>query len=613
MRLGQEVGYNVRFDRKMSDATRLAYYTDGMLLKEFLRRPNLSGITALIIDEAHERTADTDLILGLVKDLLKRRSDIRVIVMSATLDIEMFSKFFGHPPRIHVPGRMFPVTTLYTSAPVSDYVQAAVESAVRIHRGEGPGDVLVFLTGESEIERAVSKVSGLLAKNEAIALPLYGTLSMEDQSRVFRPAPDGARKIIFSTNIAETSLTIDGVVYVVDAMHHKESLHDVSTKVDCLFPTHISKASAMQRAGRAGRTRPGKCFRLMTEDEYNGLPDHSFPEMARVNVSSLILTLLRVGYTNPIRFPFITPPTQGAFIAALGELEAFGATECTEDSVVVSDMGKLLVEPPLSLPHAAALFRSECYGCARDVLVIVALLAAGGNIEGRSSSREDGVARRRRFMHPAGDYLTLFNVFHAFIANNQAERWCVDNGLRYLTLSQAVRIYTQLGDIMSRLNLPTSSLLNSPTTSTVNGVECPLATDRLSIEGLELLRRALVSGFYCQAAVMLDGDSHYTTVKTGVIFGLHKSSALMSCRQPLPKWIVYERLEKSQDANDIFARCAMGIDVFSLMEARDSYFDPSEIPNERVRALIGEAFNRFQEMYAAQTEQDSAANQPPQH
>jgi pre-mRNA-splicing factor ATP-dependent RNA helicase DHX15/PRP43 len=600
VRLGSEVGYNVRFDKKMSNSTKLAYYTDGMLLREFFRRPNLTGVAAIIIDEAHERTADTDLLMGLIKELMRQRTDIKIIIMSATLDVQVFSDFFGSPPCISVPGRMFDVNILYTTAPVSDYVEAAVEGAIRIHRGEPQGDVLVFLTGEAEIERAVREVTSRLTPDEAVALPLYGSLSMEDQTRVFRPA--GVRKIIFSTNIAETSLTIDGVVYVIDGMHQKESLHDVTTNVAYLFPTQISKASAQQRAGRAGRTRPGKCFRLITEADFNRLPDHSFPEMSRMSVTSLMLALLRVGYTNPVRFPLITPPSQHAFISAISELDAHGAATSTDDGgIIITEMGKLLVELPLSLQQSSALLRSCHFGCSADVVVILSVLASGGGLSGRTLRREIGEERRRQFEHPHGDYLTMFNVFHAFLANNQTERWCNDNGFRYLTLLQAVRVYSQLTDMINRLGLPLTSVLTTPTV----GGTCSLATQRFAEDGLSNVERGLVSGFYSQSAVLLTNTDVYTVIKTGVTFKLHKDSVLMHCGAPLPKWIIFDKLERALDNSGVVCRGAMRIEPTSLMEANDAYFAPTEI-NGAVRGVVEEQYNLFQEMYEAQMRGDNA-------
>ena len=271
--LGEQVGYSIRFDDMTSSETIIKYMTDGMLMREYLADNDLNRYSALMLDEAHERTIHTDVLFGLLKDLLRRRPSLKLIVTSATLDAEKFSKYFFDCPIFTIPGRTFPVTVLYTKEPESDYLDAALVTVMQIHLSEPAGDILVFLTGQEEIDTCCEtlytrmEALGDLAP-ELIILPVYSALPAEMQSRIFEPAPEGSRKVVVATNIAEASLTIDGIYYVVDPGFCKQKAFNPKLGMDSLVVTPISQASARQRAGRAGRTGPGKCYRLYTEVAY---------------------------------------------------------------------------------------------------------------------------------------------------------------------------------------------------------------------------------------------------------------------------------------------------------------------------------------------------------
>jgi hypothetical protein len=243
--------------------------TDGMLLREFLGEPDLAGYSVMMIDEAHERTLHTDVLFGLVKDIARFRPDLKLLISSATLDAEKFSDYFDAAPIFKIPGRRYPVDIFYSKAPEADYVDAAVSTVLKVHVTEPAGDVLVFLTGQEEIEAAEEllkqRTRGLGSRiAELVVAPIYANLPSELQAAIFEPAPPGARKVVLATNIAETSLTIDGIKYVVDPGFAKQNSYNPRSGMESLLVAPVSKASAMQRAGRAGRTSAGKCFRIYT-------------------------------------------------------------------------------------------------------------------------------------------------------------------------------------------------------------------------------------------------------------------------------------------------------------------------------------------------------------
>ncbi|KAM3581319.1 hypothetical protein VKS41_006147 [Umbelopsis sp. WA50703] len=322
-KLGDKVGYTIRFEDVTSDNTRIKYMTDGMLFRETLIDPLLKDYSVIMIDEAHERSLYTDILLGVLKKIQKRRPDLRLIISSATLDAEEFYDFFNSNTSkdkdkdtatiISLEGRMYPVDVLYTTEPVNDYVEKAIQTVFDIHIKEPTGDILIFMTGREEIDKVVSEIAdraSTLPQNALgmTPLPIYAGLTTEEQARIFEPTQHGFRKVIVATNIAEASITIDGVVYVIDCGFVKLRAYNPKTGMESLTVAPISKASAKQRAGRAGRLKPGKCFRLYTEESFMQLRDSSVPEMQRSNLAPVILQLKALGIDNVLRFHFLTAP-----------------------------------------------------------------------------------------------------------------------------------------------------------------------------------------------------------------------------------------------------------------------------------------------------------------
>ena len=363
--LGKQVGYAIRFeDMTDPETTVLKYMTDGLLFREAMKDPDLPRYSTIIIDEAHERSVAIDTLMGLLKGLVKRRQDLKIIIMSATLDALKFQKYFTTdeaPPLFKVLDRTHPVEIFYTTEPEPDYVEAAVRTTLMIHRSEDPGDILLFLTGQEEIEDACLKIKieadDLLASDPdsngpLSCIPLYSSLSSQQQQRVFDPpppprVPDGppGRKVIVSTNIAETSLTIDGIVYVVDPGFSKQNIYNPRLRVESLLISPIAKSSARQRAGRAGRTRPGKCFRLYTEKDFKReLEEQTHPEILRCNLASTVLGLVKVGVKDLVRFDWLDAPSPETLMRALEILNLLGAID---DDGNLTPMGSMMSEFPL--------------------------------------------------------------------------------------------------------------------------------------------------------------------------------------------------------------------------------------------------------------------------
>lgn len=320
--LGKLVGYTVRFDDVTSEDTRIKFLTDGMLLREAISDSLLRKYSCVILDEAHERTIHTDVLFGVVKAAQRRRKELgklplKVVVMSATMDVDLFSQYFNGAPVLYLEGRQHPIQIFYTKQPQHDYLHAALVSVFQIHQ-EAPSsqDILVFLTGQEEIE-AMSKTCRDIAKHlpdgcpSMLVLPLYASLPYAQQLRVFQGAPKGYRKVIISTNIAETSITISGIKYVVDTGMVKAKKYNPDSGLEVLAVQRVSKTQAWQRTGRAGREDSGICYRLYTEDEFEKFEKMTVPEIQRCNLASVMLQLLAMKVPNVLTFDFMSKPSPG--------------------------------------------------------------------------------------------------------------------------------------------------------------------------------------------------------------------------------------------------------------------------------------------------------------
>lgn len=533
VKLGEEVGYSIRFEDMTSPKTIMKYMTDGMLLREAMNDHNLSRYSTIILDEAHERTMATDILMGLLKEVVGRRPDLKIIIMSATLDAQKFQRYFMDAPLLAVPGRTHPVEVFYTPEPEQDYVEAAIRTVLQIHATEDEGDILVFLTGEEEIEDAARKIA--LEADEMVreadagplkTYPLYGSLPPHMQQRIFDPAPPPrrpggrpGRKVIISTNIAETSLTIDGIVYVVDPGFSKQKIYNPRIRVESLLVSPISKASAQQRAGRAGRTCPGKCFRLYTEDAFKKeLIESTYPEILRSNLSSTVLELKKLGIDDLVHFDLMDPPAPETLMRALEELNYLA---CLDDDGDLTQLGRLASEFPLDPALAVMLISSPEFYCSNEMLSIVSLLSVPQVFVRPASQRKRADEMKDLFAHPDGDHLTMLNVYHAFKGSDaqaNVKQWCHDHFLSLRSLQSADNVRKQLLRIMEREEL---EMVSTP------------FDDKKYYENI---RRALCAGFFMQVAKKEpQGKNVYSTIKDNQNVLLHPSTVLAHDAE----WVLY--------------------------------------------------------------------------
>lgn len=528
--LGEEVGYNIRFENKTSNKTLLKYMTDGMLLREAMEDHNLSRYSVLILDEAHERTLATDILMGLIKQISQRRSDLKIIIMSATLDAEKFQNYFNDAPLLAVPGRTHPVEIYYTPEYQKDYLDSAIRTVLQIHATEGEGDVLVFLTGEEEIEDACRKIS--LEADELIreqgcgplsVYPLYGSLPPYQQQKIFEPAPEPingrpGRKVIIATNIAETSLTIDGIVYVVDPGFSKQKVYNPRIRVESLLVSPISKASAQQRAGRAGRTRPGKCFRLYTEEAYKKeLIEATYPEILRCNLSSVVLLLKKVGVDDLVHFDFMDPPAPETMMRALEELNYLAVLN---DEGELTALGRLASNFPLDPLLAVMLIGSADHKCSEEILTIVSLLNVPNVFVRPANSRKYADEAKLQFADQSGDFVTLLNVFNEYqsaLEQGGINQWCRDNFVSYRTMVQAINIRKQLYRMMENYDIPV------------------ISTSQDDKKFNKYITRALLGGFFMQVAIK-SGKGYKTVDGQDVL--VHPSTVLPVS----PEYLLYNEL-----------------------------------------------------------------------
>ncbi|XP_048132237.1 probable pre-mRNA-splicing factor ATP-dependent RNA helicase DEAH9 isoform X3 [Rhodamnia argentea] len=522
VKLGEEVGYTIRFEDATSTGTLIKFLTDGVLLREMMDDPLLTKYSVIMVDEAHERSISTDILLGLLKKIQRRRPELRLIISSATIEAKSMSAFFQtsrrrrglqdaepalamEPAILSVEGRGFNVQIHYVEDPVSDYIQAAVSTVLLIHDKEPFGDILVFLTGQEDIEAAVKLLTEEARDNRKsssglIVLPLYSGLSRAEQELIFSPTPRGKRKVVISTNIAETSLTLE------------------VSDIENLVVAPISKASARQRAGRAGRVRPGKCYRLYTEEYFvNEMATEGIPEIQRSNLVSCVIQLKALGIDNILGFDWPASPSPESMIRALEVLYSLGVLD--DDAKLTAPLGFQVAEIPLDPMISKMILSSNQLGCSEEVLTIAAVLSIQSIwVSSRGIQKELDEAELR-FAAAEGDLVTFLNVYKGFLQSGKSSQWCHKNYINYHAMKKVVDIREQLRRIAQRLGVTLKS--------------CD--------KDMQVVRKAVTTGFFANAC-RLEPFTHngmYKTVRTSQEVYIHPSSVLFRVN---PKWIVYHSI-----------------------------------------------------------------------
>ncbi|KAJ8103049.1 P-loop containing nucleoside triphosphate hydrolase protein [Lipomyces tetrasporus] len=558
VKLGNEVGYSIRFEDKSSDKTILKYMTDGMLLREFLTDPELSGYSALMIDEAHERTLHTDILFGLLKDIARFRKDLRLLISSATMDAEKFSEFFDDAPIFQIPGRRYPVDIYYTPQPEANYVQAAVNTIFQIHTSKQGGDILVFLTGQDEIETMQENIQDICYKlgnkiQEMVVCPIYANLPPDQQTKIFEPTPKNARKVVLATNIAETSITIDGIVYVIDPGYVKENVYNPRSGMESLVVTQCSQASANQRAGRAGRVGPGKCFRLFTKWAFfNELPQSTTPEIQRTNLESMVLVLMSLGINDILNFDFMDPPPTETLVRSLEHLYALGALN---DRGELTKLGRQMAEFPADPMFSKAIIASDKYGCVEEVLSIIAMLGEASTLFYRPKDKKLHADKARdAFTRSGGDHLSLLEIWNEWVDTDFSQAWAAENFLQYKSLCRARDVRDQLSRLCERVGVKLSSAGTQE-------------------NGIVNIQKSITSGFFSNTARLTRNGESYRTVKTSQTVYIHPSSVLYKKK---PKWILYHELVLTSKE---FMRNCMPIEPSWLLEVSPHFYKQKDLDN----------------------------------
>ena len=552
--LGDRVGYAIRFEDCTSAQTEIKYMTDGVLLRETLREPDLDSYSCIIMDEAHERSLHTDVLFGILKKVVARRRDFRLIVTSATLNAEKFAAFFGSVPTFTIPGRTFPVDVLFGKTPAEDYVEAAVKQALAIHLGHPAGDILIFLTGQEEIEAACSALADRLEQLAELGttppmsiLPIYSQLPADLQAKIFQAAPDGVRKCVVSTNIAETSLTLDGILYVVDSGMCKLKVYNPRMGMDSLQVFPCSRAAVDQRKGRAGRTGPGVCYRLFTEAAYkHEMLQNTVPEIQRTNLGNVVLLLKSLNVENLLDFDFMDPPPVENLLNSMFQLWVLGALD---GQGALTPLGAKMVEFPVDPPLAKMLLMGEQLGCSTEVVTVVAMLSVPSPFFRPKDREEASDAAREKFFVPESDHLTLLNVYMQWKNHGCRADWCSTHFLHAKGLAKAREVRAQILEIMKQQRV---QLLSAGT-------------------DWDIARQAICSAYFHNAARM-KGIGEYVNCRSGMPCHLHPSSALYGLGHT-PEYIVYHELVMTSKE---YMQCVTAVEPHWLAEQGPMFFTIKE-------------------------------------
>lgn len=524
-RLGDEVGYAIRFEDCTSSKTLIKYMTDGILLREALSEPDLDNYLVIIMDEAHERSLNTDVLFGLLREVVSRRNDLKLIVTSATMDSSKFAMFFGNVPVFNIPGRTYPVELFFSKNTTEDYVDAAVKQAMQIHLSMPQGDILIFMPGQEDIEVTCEVLAERLKALEETSntsppplsiLPIYSQLPSDLQAKIFQKSDDDVRKCVVATNIAETSLTVDGIKYVVDSGFCKLKVFNPRIGMDALQVYPISQANANQRSGRAGRTGPGSCFRLYTESQYKReLLTTTVPEIQRTNLANVVLLLKSLGVQDLLQFHFMDPPPQDNMLNSMYQLWILGALDNIGN---LTPLGRSMVEFPLDPAMSKMLLVSTDMECSDEMLTIVSMLSVPSILYRPKGREEEADLIREKFQVPESDHLTLLNIYQKWKRERNKTQWCQEHFVHLKAMRKVREVRQQLKEIMESLRLPIVSCGNE----------------------WDGIRKCIASSYFHQAA-RLKGIGEYVNIRTGMPCHLHPTSSLYGMGFT-PDYVVYHEL-----------------------------------------------------------------------
>ncbi|XP_072934043.1 probable ATP-dependent RNA helicase DHX35 [Epargyreus clarus] len=587
--LGDTVGYSAAATSVRSVECGLVFMTEGVLLREVFASPLLMQYSCIMLDEVHERTQLTDVLMGLLKKIAKKRKNLKLVISSATMDAEFLKDFFNLSDRkegkstsviMSVQGRTHPIDVFYVQEPVPDYVKATVDTVIKIHENEPFGDILAFLTSQEEILTALETLrtyadanneqnrhrkhfpSGIQSANMSV-VPMYGSLPHYKQIKVFQTAERNVRKVVLATNIAETSVTIPGVMYVIDSGFHKLPYFDPAVGVECICVTPISKNNSTQRAGRAGRTSRGKCYRLYTEEEYEKLPASIPPEMSRSDLSSMLLQLKALGISNVLRFTFPTPPPAKSLLSGLETLYALKAIDKLGD--LTPDLGAYMAELPLKPMCAKFVCSSAEYGCIDEALSIASFLQVDNVFIKQGAGKENiaaKISRRNNFEVAEGDLIMYLNIFDAYLkvknsyndekrAKKACKDWCQKMYLNHRVMEKACEIRDGLEKLVKRKFQMENKTYDAPDMGTGKCIR---------------IMKCLLSGLFPQAAY-LSTDSTYRGIRGASLY-ISPDSCLYHVQQP--KWVVFASVQSVGDKT--YMRDMMTIEKSWLLEVAPHYY-----------------------------------------
>uniref|UniRef100_A0A3B3B5P0 RNA helicase n=1 Tax=Oryzias melastigma TaxID=30732 RepID=A0A3B3B5P0_ORYME len=540
--LGEEVGYAIRFEDCTSENTMIKYMTDGILLRESLRESDLDHYSAVIMDEAHERSLNTDVLFGLLREVVSRRNDLKLIVTSATMDSDKFAAFFGNVPIFHIPGRTFPVDILFSKTPQEDYVEAAVKQALQIHLSGMVGDILIFMPGQEDIEvtsdQIVERLGELDNAPPLAVLPIYSQLPSDLQAKIFQK--------VFNPRIGMDALQV--------------------------YP--ISQANANQRSGRAGRTGPGQCYRLYTSSAYkNEMLTTTIPEIQRTNLANVVLLLKSLGVQDLLLFHFMDPPPEDNMLNSMYQLWILGALDNTG---ALTPTGRLMVEFPLDPALSKMLIVSCDMGCSADILIIVSMLSVPAIFYRPKGREEESDQVREKFSVPESDHLTYLNVYTQWKNNNYSSIWCNDHFIHTKAMRKVREVRSQLKDIMVQQKM--------------NLVSCGSDWD--------IIRKCICAAYFHQAA-KLKGIGEYVNVRTGMPCHLHPTSSLFGMGYT-PDYIIYHELVMTTKE---YMQCVTAVDGEWLAELGPMFYSIKHAGRSRQenrRRAKEEITNMEEEMAMAQ-------------